>query len=167
MSTSLGNIYQSIEILSKEKGIDPQIIRDAVKDAMLVAARKHFHANEELVAEMEEGTGALQIFGVKRVVDPVTDPDKLAQAYSPTTLRWLDRLALTDIFHAWWFLILMGLVSLSIVLVSIDRFPNAWRFYARPYRKTDSHFRGSLPKKIELPINTAPAALSLAMAVAS
>src|SRR6185369_1017019 len=74
--TSLGNIYQSIEILSKEKGIDPQIIRDAVKDAMLVAARKHFHANEELVAEMEDGTGAIQIFGVKKVVDPVTDPDK-------------------------------------------------------------------------------------------
>src|SRR5579872_2844927 len=74
--TSLGNIYQSIEILSKEKGIDPQIIRDAVKDAMLVAARKHFHANEELVAEMEEGTGAIQIFGVMKVADPVTDPDK-------------------------------------------------------------------------------------------
>jgi transcription termination/antitermination protein NusA len=74
--TSLGNIYQSIEILSKEKGIDPQIIRDAVKDAMLVAARKHFHANEELVAEMDEGTGAIQIFGVKKVADPVTDPDK-------------------------------------------------------------------------------------------
>jgi len=74
--TSLGNIYQSIEILSKEKGIDPQIIRDAVKDAMLVAARKHFHASEELVAEMEDGTGTIQIFGVKKVVDPVTDPDK-------------------------------------------------------------------------------------------
>src|SRR5665213_867351 len=74
--TSLGNIYQSIEILSKEKGIDPQIIRDAVKDAMLVAARKHFHAGEELVAEMEEGTGAIQIFGVKKVTDPVADPDK-------------------------------------------------------------------------------------------
>src|SRR5690349_4610326 len=72
--TSLSNIYQSIEILSKEKGIDPQIIRDAVKDAMLVAARKHFHADEELVAEMQEGTGNLQIFGVKRVADPVTDP---------------------------------------------------------------------------------------------
>src|SRR3984893_4215649 len=86
--TSLGNIYQSIEILSKEKGIDPQIIRDAVKDAMLVAARKHFHANEELVAEMEEGTGAIQIFGVKRVADPVTDPDKeisleAAQKHNP------------------------------------------------------------------------------------
>ena len=34
----MGTIYQSIEILSKEKGIDPQIVIDAVKDAMLVAA---------------------------------------------------------------------------------------------------------------------------------
>jgi len=93
---------------------------------------------------------------------PVTDPDKLAQAYSPATLRWLDRLALTDIFHAWWFLILMGLVSLSIVIISVDRFPNAWRFYARPYRKTDSHFRGSLPRKIELPINNTEDALNAA-----
>ena len=44
----LGSIYQSIEILSKEKGIEPQIVLDAVKDAMLVAARKHFRTNEEL-----------------------------------------------------------------------------------------------------------------------
>ncbi len=93
---------------------------------------------------------------------PATDPEKLAQAYSPTMLRWLDRLALTDIFHAWWFLVLMGLVSLSIIVISVDRFPNAWRFYARPYRKTDSHFRGSLPKKIELPINNSEDGLNAA-----
>ena len=72
---------------------------------------------------------------------PVTDADKLSQAYSPNVLRWLDRLMLTDVFHSWWFLTLLALVSLSIVFVSIDRFPNAWRFYARPYRKTDPHFR--------------------------
>jgi cytochrome c biogenesis protein len=93
---------------------------------------------------------------------PATDPDKLAQAYSPTTLRWLDRLALTDIFHASWFMVLMGLVSLSIVIISVDRFPNAWRFYARPYRKTDPHFRGSLPKKIELPISNTEDGLNAA-----
>src|SRR5580700_7010747 len=74
--SSLGTIYQSIEILSKEKGIDPKVILDAVKDAMLVAARKHFHTNEELVAEMDARTGAIHIFGVKKVADPVLDPDK-------------------------------------------------------------------------------------------
>ncbi len=74
--SSLGTIYQSIEILSKEKGIDPKVILDAVKDAMLVAARKHFHTTEELVAELDERTGAIHIFGVKKVADPVTDADK-------------------------------------------------------------------------------------------
>ena len=73
---SLGPIFQSIEILSKEKGIDPKIILDAVKDAMLVAARKHFHTTEELVADLDEATGAIHIYAVKRVAAEVTDPDK-------------------------------------------------------------------------------------------
>ncbi|MFZ0911788.1 MAG: cytochrome c biogenesis protein ResB [Candidatus Korobacteraceae bacterium] len=93
---------------------------------------------------------------------PATDADKLAQAYSPNTLRWLDRFMLTDVFHSWWFLTLLGLVSLSIVLVSVDRFPNAWRFYARPYRRTDWHFRAALPHKVELPIKNAEDGLNAA-----
>jgi N utilization substance protein A len=72
----VGTIYQSIEILSKEKGIDPQIVIDAVKDAMLVAARKHFHTLEDMVADFNDQTGALEIFGVKKVVDTVLDPVK-------------------------------------------------------------------------------------------
>jgi len=71
----VGTIYQSIEILSKEKGIDPQIVIDAVKDAMLVAARKHFRTTEDLVAEFDD-RGALEIYGVKKVVESVQDPAK-------------------------------------------------------------------------------------------
>jgi N utilization substance protein A len=71
----VGTIYQSIEILSKEKGIDPQIVIDAVKDAMLVAARKHFRTTEDLVAAFNDA-GALEIYGVKRVVESVQDPIK-------------------------------------------------------------------------------------------
>jgi cytochrome c biogenesis protein len=93
---------------------------------------------------------------------PATDPDKIARVYSPATLIWLDRLGLTDVFHSWWFLTLLALVSLSIVFVSLDRFPNAWRFYARPYRKTDSHFRSALPNKVELPIRNAGSGLNAA-----
>ena len=74
--SSPGTIYQSIEILSKEKGVDPKVILDAVKDAMLVAARKHFHTEEDLIAEMDEKTGGIHIFGVRRVVETVVDPLK-------------------------------------------------------------------------------------------
>ncbi len=72
----MASIYQSIEILSKEKGIDPQIVLDAVKDAMLAAARKHFRSQEDLVAELDERTGNLQIYSVKQVVEAVDDPTK-------------------------------------------------------------------------------------------
>jgi N utilization substance protein A len=73
---SMGTIFQSIEILSKEKGIEPKVILDAVKDAMLVAARKHFHTTEDLVAEFDEATGSIQIYGVRKVVPEVLDKDK-------------------------------------------------------------------------------------------
>ena len=67
-------IFQSIEILSKEKGIDPQIVLDAVKDAMLIAARKHYRSNEDYVADMDPKTGAIALYVVKKVVDAVADP---------------------------------------------------------------------------------------------
>ncbi len=72
----MASIYQSIEILSKEKGIDPQVVLDAVRDAMLVAARKQFKAGDELMAEFDERSGNLILFTAKTVTDPVTDPVK-------------------------------------------------------------------------------------------
>ena len=79
----MGTIYQSIELLSKEKGIDPQIVLDAVKDAMLAAARKHFRTEEPLVADLDPRTGAILVYGIRKVVETVTDPQteiSLAQA---------------------------------------------------------------------------------------
>ncbi len=70
----MASIYQSIEILSKEKGIDRQIILDAVKDAMVLAAKKHFKTNEELEADFDPRTGAVQIYLLKKVVENVEDP---------------------------------------------------------------------------------------------
>jgi N utilization substance protein A len=70
----LDTIFQSIEILSKEKGIDPQIVFDAVKDAMLIAARKHYRTNEDYIADMDPKSGAIKLYAVKKVVEVVEDP---------------------------------------------------------------------------------------------
>jgi transcription termination/antitermination protein NusA len=70
----LETIFQSIEILSKEKGIDPQIVLDAVKDAMLLAARKHYRTNEDYLADMDPKTGAIHLYALKRAVEVVEDP---------------------------------------------------------------------------------------------
>ena len=93
---------------------------------------------------------------------PATEADEMERAYSPQMLRLLDALKLTDVFHAWWFVLLLGLVSLSIVAASIQRFPNAWRFYARPYKTTDETFRKALPNQAQIPIENEEAGLAAA-----
>jgi len=67
------SIHQSIEILSKEKGIDAQIVLDAVKDAMLIAARKHFRNMENYEADFDSTSGGLKLYAVKTVVEAVSD----------------------------------------------------------------------------------------------
>jgi len=69
----LASIYQSIEILSKEKGVDAHVILDAVKDALMVAARKHFRTEENMAVDFDPKSGAILLFIVKNVVDEVTD----------------------------------------------------------------------------------------------
>jgi cytochrome c biogenesis protein len=83
---------------------------------------------------------------------PATDPDQMARAYSPAMLRFLDAIGLTDVFHAWWFLLLLTLVSLSIIAASIQRFPNSWRFYSRPYKGPDESFLRALPLHAQIAI---------------
>jgi cytochrome c biogenesis protein len=83
---------------------------------------------------------------------PITDPDEMQRAYSPEVLRVMDAVGLTDVFHTWWFLLLLTLVSVCIVAASVDRFPNAWRYFARPYKSTSESFRKALPTQRQLAV---------------
>jgi cytochrome c biogenesis protein len=76
----------------------------------------------------------------------------MQRAYSPAMLRFLDFTGLTDVFHARWFVALMILVSFSIIAASVQRFPNSWRFFARPYKSPDDSFRRVLPTQAQIAI---------------
>jgi cytochrome c biogenesis protein len=93
---------------------------------------------------------------------PMTDPDDVQRAYSPAMLRFLDVTGLTDVFHTRWFIGLMILVSCSIIAASVQRFPNAWRFFARPYKSPDESFRRVLPTQAQMPVADEEQALSAA-----
>jgi N utilization substance protein A len=49
-------------MISKEKGIESQIVLDAVRDAMLVAARKQFKTQEEMAVYFDPKTGEILVF---------------------------------------------------------------------------------------------------------
>src|SRR6201982_4027767 len=70
-------LYNTIDALSREKGIDPQIVVSAVEDAIVVATRKYYKTQENLRAELDKDTGKIRAFAVKHVVEPpeqVEDP---------------------------------------------------------------------------------------------
>ena len=67
-------LFQTIDQLSREKGIEPQVIISAVEDAMLVAARKYYKTGEELRSEVNRETGQVEVFAVKKVVEQVQNP---------------------------------------------------------------------------------------------
>src|SRR5881296_2873291 len=69
-------LFQTIDQISREKGIDPQIVIHAIEDAIVVASRKYFKSNEELRGRINSETGEIDVFAVKKVVDNVTNPLK-------------------------------------------------------------------------------------------
>ncbi|MGH9749286.1 MAG: transcription termination factor NusA [Candidatus Polarisedimenticolia bacterium] len=68
-------IFQAIEQVGREKGIEVDIIIQAVEDAYAAAAKKYLHSKEDLGARFDRETGALAVFARKKVVDDVTNPD--------------------------------------------------------------------------------------------
>lgn len=106
--------------------------------------------------------GLASIAGTLVLQRPITDADTLTRTYRPETLAWLDRLGLTDVFHAWWFIALLALLSVNIILASLERLPVAWRYVRRPYRSPDPHFLAGLPLHKEIPIRTDASGLDVA-----
>ncbi|MFP5266734.1 MAG: transcription termination factor NusA [Acidobacteriota bacterium] len=71
-------LYQSIENLSREKGIDPEIVVSAVEDAIALATRKYYKTVESMRGELDRESGEIRAYVFKTVVETpeqVEDPD--------------------------------------------------------------------------------------------
>jgi transcription termination/antitermination protein NusA len=62
-------LYQSIEALSRDKGIDPGVVVSAVEDAIALATRKYYKTQENMRAELDKETGEIRAYVYKTVVE--------------------------------------------------------------------------------------------------
>ena len=67
-------LQQTIEALAKEKGIEPDVVIQAMEEAVLTASRKFYKGGEELKAKFNPENGQIELFAVKTIVDEVTNP---------------------------------------------------------------------------------------------
>ena len=71
-------LYNVIDALSREKGINPDIVVSAVEDAIVVATRKYYKTQENLRAELDKETGRIRAYAVRAIVESaemVEDPN--------------------------------------------------------------------------------------------
>ncbi len=63
-----------IEQIGREKGIDREVLFEALESALLSASRKTLGAADNVRMHLDRTTGALRVYGRKKVVEDVTDP---------------------------------------------------------------------------------------------
>jgi N utilization substance protein A len=71
----LPDLNRVIEQVSKEKGIDRQVIVDALKDAMLSAAKRTYGPEKKIEAQWNAEIGEVELFEIRTVVDQIQDPE--------------------------------------------------------------------------------------------
>src|SRR5512147_1034064 len=77
-------LYNIIEGVSREKGIDPQIVVSAVEDAIVVATRKYYKSQENLRAVLDKDTGKINAYAVKAIVE---NPEQIEDPILQVTLE--------------------------------------------------------------------------------
>jgi len=88
MATSA--LYQSIELLSSEKGIDPAIVVGAVEEAIALATRKFYKTQENMRGELNKDTGEITAYIYKTVV---ADEDQIEDPVNQITLAEANEMA--------------------------------------------------------------------------
>jgi len=88
------------------------------------------------------------------------NPMDYIQAYGDFGFKLFSVLGLFDMYHAWWFLLLLLTLTVNIIVCSVERFPAAWKivssrkrgFNAGRFRKMANHqtvTAPSLPEELQ------------------
>lgn len=69
-------LFDAIDYLADEKGIDKDVLLEALEAALISAYKKNFKSATNVRIELDEETGKMAVFSRKTVVDEVMDPQQ-------------------------------------------------------------------------------------------
>jgi len=82
------------------------------------------------------------IFGT--VIEQNQPPEKYHQIYEDWSFALMDRLNLFDMYHSWWFLLMLVLFTVNLSCCTIDRFPKMLKVVRNPKTKLDESLEKTL-----------------------
>lgn len=76
--------------------------------------------------------------------------EEYLKVYSPTTVELFEALGLFDMYHTWWFVLLLMLFTANLTVCTLERFPGTWEKIKAPLKPLDDEMLKALPFKREI-----------------
>ncbi len=69
------------------------------------------------------------------IVEQQQNPDKYLREYGEVTYKIFKFLGFTDVYHSWWYILLLVLLAINLTVCSIERLPKIWKIAKNPKKK--------------------------------
>lgn len=86
---------------------------------------------------------AVSIIGT--VIPQNAPPEQYFKLYTDSTVRIFSTLHFFDMYHSWWFIALLYLLSLNLLACSVKRLSRDLRFLSSPHEKLDEGLEKTIP----------------------
>jgi len=91
---------------------------------------------------------AVSVIGT--VIQQNESPEKYLREYSEGTIRLFETLGLFDMYHTWWFVLLLFLLTANLTVCTLDRFPHTLKLMTAPLKPIDDDGLKAVPFKSEI-----------------
>jgi cytochrome c biogenesis protein len=79
-------------------------------------------------------------------------PEEYLREYSRGTVELFETLGFFDLYHTWWFVLLLLLFTANLTICTLDRFPNVWKAVRAPLKHLEEDGLKALPFRKEVAV---------------
>src|SRR3972149_3834441 len=84
------------------------------------------------------------------VIQQNESPEKYLTEYSQSTVRLFEAIGFFDMYHTWWFVLLLFLLTANLTVCTLERFPHALRIITAPLKPIDEESLKAVQFKKEI-----------------
>ena len=77
-------------------------------------------------------------------------PERYLREYSQSTVQLFEALGFFDMYHTWWFILLLFLFTANLTICTLERFPHTWKLARAPLKPIDEDSLKAVPFKKEI-----------------
>ena len=77
-------------------------------------------------------------------------PEQYLREYSQATVNLFETIGFFDMYHTWWFVFLLFLLTANLTVCTLDRFPHTWKIITAPLKPITDEGLKALPFKKDI-----------------